>query len=67
MKRDPIIEDIRHFRESKAAQYGYDADVAMKDFVRLHKVLMKTRKLLPSTMVKPVYRKTKSGHLAASA
>ena len=53
MKRDPIIEDIRHFRESKAAQYGYDAEVAMKDFVRLHKVLMKTRKLLPSTMVKP--------------
>lgn len=67
MHHDPIIEDIRHFRESKAAQYGYDAEVAMKDFVRMHKVLMKTRKLLPSAVVKPIYRKTKSSHLVASA
>ena len=66
MHHDPIIEDIRHFRENKAAQYGYDAEVAMKDFVRMHKALMKTRNLLPSAVMKPLYRKVKSGHLQSS-
>lgn len=65
MHHDPFIEDIRHFRESKAAQYGYDAEVAMKDFVRMHKSLMKTRGLLPSAVVKTPHRKAKSGQLLA--
>ena len=47
MRPDPIVEDIRKYREAKAAEYGYDPDVAFKDFVRLHEKLMTVRSLNP--------------------
>lgn len=47
MRPDPIIEEIRMFREAKAAEYGYNAATAFKDFERLHKELMQVRSSEP--------------------
>ncbi len=42
---DHMVEDIRRFREAKAAEYGYNPTVAYKAMVRLHDELMKVRGL----------------------
>jgi hypothetical protein len=56
MRPDPIVEDIRKYREAKAAEYGYDPDVALKDFMRLHEKLMTVRGLSPAFTLQPVTR-----------
>jgi hypothetical protein len=48
MRPDPIVEQIRKYREAKAAEYGYDPVVALKDFMRLHEELMTVRGIVPS-------------------
>jgi hypothetical protein len=65
MRPDPIVEDIRNYREAKAAEYGYDPDVALQDFMRLHEKLMTVRGLSPAfplqAVTRPVMRR-KSAH-----
>jgi hypothetical protein len=56
MRPDPIVEDIRKYREAKAAEYGYDPDVALKDFMRLHEKLMTVRGLSPAFPLQAVTR-----------
>lgn len=56
MRPDPIVEDIRKYREAKAAEYGYDPDVALKDFMRLHEKLMTVRGLSPAFLLQAVIR-----------
>jgi hypothetical protein len=56
MRPDPIVEDIRKYREAKAAEYGYDPDVALQDFMRLHEKLMTVRDLSPAFPLQPVTR-----------
>jgi hypothetical protein len=56
MRPDPIVEDIRKYREAKAAEYGYDPDIALKDFMRLHEKLMTVRGLSPAFPLQPVAR-----------
>jgi CRISPR/Cas system-associated protein Csm6 len=42
---DHMVEDIRRFREAKAAEYGYNPTVAYQAMVELHDELMKVRGL----------------------
>ncbi len=42
---DHMVEDIRRFREAKAAEYGYSPTVAYQAMVKLHADLMKVRGL----------------------
>jgi hypothetical protein len=57
MRPDPIVEEIRLYREAKALEYGYDANVAHKDFVRLHEELMKVRTCEPAQRARPTVRR----------
>jgi hypothetical protein len=59
MRPDPIVEQIRKYREAKAYEYGYDPDVALKDFMRLHDNLMKVRGLLPALPAAQTQKKTR--------
>ncbi len=68
MRPAPIVEDIRKYREAKAAEYGYDPDVALKDFMRLHEKLMTVRGLSPAFPLQAVTRPAtgrKSAHVIA--
>ena len=56
MRTDPIVEEIRIYREAKALEYGYDANVAHQDFVRLHEELMKVRTCEPAKRIQPKVR-----------
>jgi hypothetical protein len=56
MRPDSIVEGSRKYREAKAAEYGYDPDVALKDFVRLHEKLMTVRSLSPASPLQAVTR-----------
>jgi hypothetical protein len=54
MRPDPIVEKIRKYREAKAAEYRYDPDIALKDFMRLHEKLMQVRGLSPAIKPRPI-------------
>jgi hypothetical protein len=56
MRPDPIVEEIRRYREAKAFEYGYDTNVAHRDFVRLHEELMKVRTCEPAPRTQPAVR-----------
>ena len=46
--QDLIVEDIRRYRDTKAAEYGYSVKAAVADFEKAHKLLMKSRGLAGS-------------------
>ena len=60
--QDLIVEDIRRFRDTKAAEYGYSVKAAVADFEKAHKMLMKSRGLAGSAPS----GKTASSSLAGS-
>lgn len=59
MRPDPIVEQIRKYREAKAAEYGYDPVVALKDFMRLHEELMLVRSTTPLAEVSKIVKAKK--------
>jgi hypothetical protein len=68
MRPNLIVEYIRKYREAKAAEYGYDPDIALKDFMRLHEKLMTVRGLSPAfplqAVTRPVTRRS-TAHVSA--
>ena len=46
--QDLILENIRRYRDAKAAEYGYSVKAAVADFEKAHKLLMKSRGLASS-------------------
>lgn len=46
--QDLIVEDIRRYRNAKAAEYGYSVKAAVADFEKAHKLLMRSRNLAGS-------------------
>lgn len=46
--QDLIVEDIRRYRDAKAAEYGYSVKAVVADFEQAHKQLMKSRGLAGS-------------------
>ena len=46
--QDLIVEDIRRYRNAKAAEYGYSVKAAVADFEKAHKLLMRNRNLAGS-------------------
>lgn len=59
--QDLIIEDIRRYRDTKAAEYGYSVKAAVADFEKAHKLLMKSRGLAGSAMSRKTAKKSIAG------
>ena len=59
--QDLIVEDIRRYRDSKAAEYGYSAKAAVADFEKAHKQLMKSRGLAGSAQSSKTAKKLITG------
>ena len=59
--QDLIIEDIRRYRDTKAAEYGYSVKAAVADFEKAHKLLMKSRGLAGSAQNSKTEKKSIAG------
>ena len=54
--KDPIVEEIRHFRNEHAEQFAYNLDAICEDY-KTHQVQVGDRlvRLEPKTMVEKAY------------
>ena len=53
MKDDPIVEEIRRYRDEHAAQFNYDPDRIVEDLVAQQRASGRTYIRLPPRRIKP--------------
>lgn len=53
MKDDPIVEEIRRYREEHAAEFNYDLDRIVEDLVAQQQASGRTYVTFPPRRIKP--------------
>ena len=53
MKEDPIVEEIRRYRQEHAAQFNYDPDRIVEDLIAQQRASGRTYIRLPARRIKP--------------